>query len=209
MRVLVACERSGVVRRAFRSLGHDAWSCDLEPADDKSPFHIKGDALKAIANCGPWNLLIAHPPCTHLALSGARYWKQKQEAGLQQPAIDFVLKISAAPVNRICIENPVGILGKVWRSADQIIQPFYFGDEAQKTTCLWLKNLPPLMYVREDDMFARKTVVGRGEFYQKKNGGRLAKWSHITSGRSKDRAVIASKTFSGIANAMAEQWGSL
>jgi len=143
--------------------------------------------------------MIAHPPCTHLAVGGARYWKQKQADGRQQAAHDFFMDIANADIPLIAIENPVGFMSKAWRKPDQIIQPWQFGHEANKPTCLWLKGLPKLQPTK---------VVGRGEFYVKASGRRLAKWSHITSGTKSDRARIASRTFTGIAQAMADQWGT-
>jgi hypothetical protein len=147
MRVLVACERSGAVRRAFRELGHDAWSCDIVPADDGDPHHLIGDAIEA-AYCrwavGEWDMMIAHPPCEHLAASGAQYWPAKRLDGRQFAATSFFLKLYDAPIARVAIENPVGFIGTVFRKADQIIQPWQFGDPFNKKTCLWLRGLPQL-----------------------------------------------------------------
>jgi hypothetical protein len=197
MRVLVACEFSGRVRQAFRQRGHDAWSCDLEPAEDDSPHHIRGDALNVLRD--GWDLMVAHPPCTHLAVGGARYWAAKRADGRQQAGIDFFLAMAHADIPQIAIENPAGVMSSVWREPDQVIQPWQFGHEANKPTCLWLKGLP---------LLRPTNVVGRGEFYVKASGARLAKWSHKTSGTSADRARIASRTFDGIAQAMASQWSN-
>lgn len=207
MRVLVACEYSGRVREAFRRLGHDAWSCDLLPAEDGSPFHIQGDALKAVEDGGqsvetlwftesgrpvrtaltkPWDLMIAHPPCTHLAVSGARHFAAKQEDGRQQEAVDFFLALARAPIPRIAIENPVCIMSSVWREPDQTIQPWQFGHGEVKATCLWLKGLPPLIPTR--------IVSGR---YPR---------VHLMP-PSPDRWKDRSRTYEGIAEAMAQQWG--
>lgn len=196
MRVLVACEFSGAVRRAFRAKGHDAWSCDLEAAEDGGE-HIRADALNVLRE--GWALMVAHPPCTHLAVGGARYWAAKRADGRQQAAADFFLAMARADIPQIAIENPAGLMSSIWRKPDQVIQPWQFGHEANKPTCLWLKGLPPLHPTK---------VVGRGEFYVKASGARLAKWSHKTSGTRDDRARIASRTFEGIALAMADQWGA-
>lgn len=204
MRVLVACEFSGVVRRAFNERGHQAWSCDLLPADDGSPFHYQGDAiLNALGD--EYDLLIAHPPCTHLSVSGARHFEKKRGDGRQQRAIEFFMEIARLPIPRIAIENPVGIMSTIWRKPDQIIQPFYFGDEFQKTTCLWLKNLPPLVHVTSDDLIDKQTHVGRGEFVTFASGKRMSKWFAESAGDGHTR----SRTFPGIAAAMADQWGCL
>jgi site-specific DNA-cytosine methylase len=141
MKVLVACEFSGVVAGAFRKRGHYALSCDLLPAEDNQDYHYHGD-VRDIINWD-WDLMIAHPPCTRLATSGNRWRKGKEKE--EQEAIDFVQMLMDAPISKIAIENPVGILSTRIRKPDQIVQPWWFGDEATKTTCLWLKNLPPLV----------------------------------------------------------------
>src|SRR3972149_9141643 len=133
MRVLIACEFSGIVREAFRRRGHDAWSCDLVPTEIPGA-HYQGDVLKIL--CGNWDLMIAHPPCTHLCVSGARWWKEKSADGRQAKDIEFFLALAKAPILRIAIENPPGIMTRLWRRPDQYIQPFWFGDEAQKKTGL-------------------------------------------------------------------------
>lgn len=147
MRVLIACEYSGRVRQAFRALGHDAWSCDLLPAEDGSEFHMQEDALVSMFY-GHWDLLIGHPPCTHLSVSGARHFEEKRADGRQQEAIDFFMALAvtrSAHIPRVAIENPVCIMSSVWREPDQIIQPWQFGHGETKATCLWLKGLPPLV----------------------------------------------------------------
>lgn len=184
MRVLVACEYSGRVREAFRALGHDAWSCDLLEAEDSSPFHIQGDCLEAIKR--GWDLMVAHPPCTHLAVSGARHFEEKRKDGRQQEGIDFFMALSRAPVPRIAIENPVCIMSGLWREPDQTIQPWMFGHGETKATCLWLKGLPPLI--------PTKIVSGREPRVHKMPPG---------PNRWKER----SRTYEGIASAMAAQWG--
>lgn len=201
MRVLVACEFSGVVRRAFRERGHDAWSCDLLPAEDGEWRHHCQCDVRDILGMD-WDLMVAHPPCTYLASMGV-WWNRKRPDRwpLTYAAREFVACLWDAPIARIAIENPIGYLNKNWRRPNQIIHPWQFGHEASKPTCLWLKNLPVLLPTQ---------IVGKGEFYTKANGARMAKWSHVTSGtRKAERARIASRTFEGIAAAMAEQWGCL
>lgn len=198
MRVLVACEYSGRVREAFRALGHDAWSCDLLPAEDESRYHLQGDVIEWIAlGCTPdghrnqywiepWDLMIAHPPCTHLAVSGARHFDAKRADGRQQEAIEFFMALANAPVPRIAIENPVCIMSSVWREPDQIIQPWMFGHGETKATCLWLKGLQPL--------WPTNFVTGRHPRV------------HLMP-PSPDRWKERSRTYEGIAAAMAKQWG--
>ena len=192
MRVLVACEYSGIVRDAFRARGHDAWSCDLLPTDteDKN-FHVQGDVLNILGD--GWDLMVAHPPCTHLASSGARWFKNKQAE--QEAAIKFVADLMYAPIPRIAIENPVGVISRFIRKPDQIIQPWQFGHEATKTTCLWLRNLPKLKPTM---------IVGKGLRHVTKSGRSLPAWYNLPP--SLDRWKIRSTTFQGIADAMAAQW---
>lgn len=197
MRVLVACESSGVVREAFRAKGHDAWSCDLLPAEDGSPHHIERDALVA-AYEGDWDLMVAHPPCTYLCSSGL-HWNKRIEGRevLTEGALGFVRMLMGAPIPRIAIENPVGRIGTAIRPADQYIQPYDFGEDASKRTGLWLKGLPKLVPTQR--------VAGRMV------GGK-ERWSNQTDsgqnrlGPSEDRWQQRSKTYAGIARAMAEQW---
>jgi site-specific DNA-cytosine methylase len=185
MRVLVACEFSGVVRRAFRARGHDAWSCDLLPAEDGSEFHFQGGAIMK-AYYAKWDLMIAHPPCTHLAVSGARHFKNKVRE--QAEALDFVRELLDAPIPRIALENPISIISSRIRKPDQIIQPWQFGHGETKATCLWLKNLPKLV--------PTNIVEGREARVHRMPPG---------PNRWKER----SRTFEGIAAAMAAQWGDL
>jgi len=186
MRVLVACEYSGRIRQAFRERGHDAWSCDLyQPAEDGSPWHRAGDAVR-IAYEGGWDLMIAHPPCTHLSVSGARWWKEKREDGRQVQAADFFMALSDAPIEKIALENPVCIMSSLYRKPDQIIQPWQFGHGETKATCLWLKNLPKLKPTNIVD-------------------GREARVHRMSPGP--DRWKERSRTYQGIADAMADQWG--
>ena len=191
MRVLVACECSGVVRDAFNARGHFAMSCDLLPSDAPG-MHYQGDVRDVLD--GGWDLMIAHPPCTHLASSGAKWFKNKQVE--QAEALDFVRLLLNAPIPRIALENPVGVISTQIRKPDQIVQPYEHGHEATKTTCLWLKNLPPL---RPTD------IVGKGNRHVTKSGRSLPEWYNLPP--SADRWKIRSATFPGIAAAMADQWG--
>jgi hypothetical protein len=190
MRVLVGCEFSGTVRRAFRRLGHDAWSCDLLPADDGGP-HIAGDVLSVLAE--GWDLAIFHPPCTHLAVSGARHFHRKQRE--QAEALEFVGRLLDAPIPRIALENPVSVISSRIRKPDQIIQPWQFGHAESKKTCLWLKGLSPL---RPTEVLQNR---GRWENQTPSGQNKL--------GPSPDRWKIRSKTYPGIAHAMADQWGGV
>jgi hypothetical protein len=183
MRILVACEYSGKVRAAFRKMGHDAWSCDLLPADDNSIFHVQGDVLNILYD--GWDMMIAHPPYTHLAVSGARWFKDKIDE--QAEALKFVRTLLNAPIEQIALENPVSIISSKIRKPDQIIQPWMFGHGETKATCLWLKNLPKL--IPTDIVDGRRGKVWRMP-------------------PSKDRWKLRSETYQGIADAMAEQWGT-
>lgn len=193
MRVLVACEYSGVVRDAFRARGHDAVSCDLLPSDRPGP-HVIGDVRAILAD--GWDLMIAFPPCTHLANSGAKWFAQKRADGRQQEGIDLFLAVANAPIPRVAVENPVGIMSRVFRRPDQIIQPWQFGHEATKTTCLWLRGLPPLVPT---------CIVGKGERHVTKSGRSLPAWYNLPP--SEDRWKVRSATWLGVAEAMADQWG--
>lgn len=193
MRVLVACEHSGRVRDAFRAKGHDAYSCDIKPDSSGDPrYHICCDVLTVISD-GGWDLMVAHPPCTHLCCSGARWFSGKREE--QQKAIGFFIALFSAPIEKICMENPVGVISTQVQRPTQIIQPWMFGDSYQKTTCLWLKNLPKL---------EPTNIVDKGEMQVLRSGKRIPKWYSNCGG---DRATARSITFPGIAKAMAEQWG--
>jgi site-specific DNA-cytosine methylase len=192
MRVLIACEYSGTVRDAFLARGHDAMSCDLLPTDAPGP-HWCGD-VRDVLGMG-WDLMIAHPPCTHLAVSGARWFDKKREE--QAAALDFVRLLMDAPIERIAIENPVSIISSRIRKPDQIIQPYEHGHEATKTTCLWLKGLPHLN---------PSNIVGKGARHVTKSGRSLPEWYNLPP--SADRWKIRSATFPGIAAAMADQWGA-
>ncbi len=162
MRVLVACEFSGVVRRAFRERGHDAWSCDLLPAEDGSWHHLQTDVRNVISRVTwAWDMMIAHPPCTHLAVSGARWFKDKRKE--QAEALEFVHELLAAPIPMIALENPVSVISSRIRKPDQIIQPWQFGHGETKATCLWLKGLPKLCstHTENPDLFAATAPAER------------------------------------------------
>lgn len=197
MRVLVACEYSGRVREAFRRRGHNAWSCDLLPAEDESFHHIERDVLEIVN--GGWDLIIAHPPCTDLAVSGARHFPAKIADGRQQRALDFVQALMDAPCDRIAIENPISVISSKIRKPDQIIQPWMFGHPETKATCLWLKGLPKL--VPHDDAEHVRTHMLSLPANQRN------RVHHMPPGP--DRWKERSRTYVGVAEAMAEQWGAL
>ena len=181
--MLVACEFSGRVRDAFLKKGHDAWSCDLLESESSPERHIQGDVLSLIGD--GWDLMIAHPPCTHLAVSGARWFEKKKEE--QKRALEFVRDLLNAPIPKIALENPVSVISSRIRKPDQIIQPWQFGHGETKTTCLWLKGLPKLIPTH--------IVEGREQKI----------WRMPPS---KDRAKLRSVTYQGIADAMSDQWGA-
>lgn len=185
MRVLVACEFTGTVRDAFIARGHDALSCDLLESETPGP-HYRGDVRDLLDY--PWDLMIAHPPCTHLAVSGARHFSEKKRVGFQHMGVSFFMSLAKADIPRIAIENPVSVISTLWRRPDQVLQPWMFGHGETKATCLWLKNLPAL---------AATEVVG----------GREARVHRMPP--SPDRWKKRSATFAGIAQAMASQWGAL
>lgn len=219
MRILVACEESQNVTNELRKLGHEAYSCDIQMhSGSHDEWHICQDVLPLLNGfCkfktvdgnyheinSKWDMIIAFPPCTDLCVSGARHFAKKQADGTQQRSIDFFMKFVNADCDRIAIENPIGIMSTKYRKPDQIIQPWQFGDKYSKSTCLWLKNLPLLVPTK---------IVEKGEFIEwiDKNGKkkRQAKWFYEALKNSKnaeERAKIRSKTFPGIANAMATQW---
>ncbi len=232
MNVLIACECSGIVRDAFRAKGHIAWSCDLFPSYNQTYYHYQGDVTEILkefylCKCGnifpetfgkygccsgaakllTWDMLIAFPPCTHLSVSGAKHFKKKIVR--QKKAIDFFMQMVTAPIEKICIENPVGIMSTIYRKPDQIIQPYMFGDQFQKTTCLWLKGLPKLFHADKPDLFnSNITHVDKGPVRVWKSGKRMASWFNQTKHTDKaTTSKLRSITFPGIANAMAEQWG--
>lgn len=224
MRVLVACEESQTVCLAFRERGHEAYSCDIqEPSGGHPEWHILGDALKAVEggqvttmdghthNVGQWDLLIAHPPCTYLTNAGTRHYSlrvntpEKVIARMQkrEEAIVFFMQCALAPVDKICVENPLGRMSAIYRKHDQVVHPYYFSSDEddtenyeKKRTCLWLKNLPLLKY--------NAPPPPKPKIYTA--SGRPLNFEETCTG--KERAKMRSKTFPGIARAMAEQWGS-
>lgn len=234
LNVLVACEESQRVCSEFRRLGHNAYSCDLLKCSGGHPeWHFHQDVLEVIKNRGgkletgdelyidgEWDIMIAHPPCTFLAVSGAKWYYHPEDKDLplnqrrphprfpnraqdRQEAIEFFLKLAHADIKHIAIENPVGIMNSKFRKPDQIVQPYHFGDSASKKTCLWLKNLPPLEYT---------DVVDPGEFIEFESGRRLAKWYSDGLTKTKtaeERRTWRSKTFPGFAKAIAEQWSEV
>jgi hypothetical protein len=231
LNVLVACEESQALTREFRLLGHNAFSCDLLPCSGGHPeWHFNNDVFEIIKNQGgvlqngetvninaDWDMMIAHPPCTYLAVSGAQWYyhpedkdlpvesrrphpKHPDRAADREKAIEFFIRIANAPIDKIAIENPVGVISSAYRKPDQIVQPFMFGDEARKTTCLWLKNLPKL---------EPTDIVSEGERVYFKSGKSHPKWyadALSNAKSSEERRTMRSKTFIGMAKAMANQW---
>ena len=212
MKILIACEESQAVTKEFRALGHEAYSCDILPSSGGHPkWHLQGDVFKYI-NQG-WDLMIAHPPCTYLSVSGAKHLYNKDKTPNieryknQAEALDFVKKLMDAEIEKIAIENPISVISSHIRKPDQIIQPYMFGDSASKSTCLWLKNLPKLQPTN---------IVSKGEFFEfkdRKTGKikRQAMWYYQALQQAKtpqERRTLRSKTFKGIAEAMANQWSN-
>ncbi len=206
MKILVACECSGRVKTAFRNRGHDAWSCDLKPSeipDDK--FHIQDDVLKHFND--DWDMMIAHPPCTYLSWAGTRHWNNDGRFINRIHAINFFMEFVFSSIEKVCIENPLGIMSQVFRPPDQTLHPYYFGDSDMKRTCLWLKNLPPLEYQLTDNLFGYRTAADKPEPISIDATPKHQK-RYFTDSKIRD-VDLRSKTFTSIANAMAEQWGSL
>ncbi len=216
MKILIACEESQATTKAFRNLGYEAFSCDLLPCSGGHPeWHHQGDVFEII-NEG-WDLMIAHPPCTYLTGSAVQWLSHPEDVHLpfeeRRPnpkypnrrqdmldSIEFVKALYNAPIKHVAIENPVGLLSTRWRKPDQIVQPYHFGDEATKTTCLWLKNLP---------LLTPTNIVGKGERIQFDSGKSHPKWYAEALSKAKtkaERQTLRSKTFPGMANAFAEQW---
>ena len=208
--ILIACEESQAITKAFRKLGYNAYSCDLLPASGGHPeWHIQGDAI-AEAYSGKYDLMIAHPPCTYLAVSGARWLynkdgsKNEERYKNQAEALDFVEQLMNAPIEHIAIENPISVISSHIRKPDQIVHPYMFGDKASKSTCFWLKNLPKL---------EPTDIVEKGEFVEfiSKKGvkKRQAKWYYDALSKAKsteERRTLRSKTFDGMAEAISKQW---
>jgi hypothetical protein len=230
MKVLIACEESQAVTIEFRKLGFEAFSCDiLEQSGGHPEWHFKGNILDILngmfkCKCGylfeygcgkygccstakliEWDCMVAFPPCTDLAMSGAKHFEQKRNDGRQQKSIEFFMQLVNSPIPFIAIENPIGVMSSFYRKPDQIINPFDFGDPAKKPTCLWLKNLPKLKSTNFGDAPLFGETLDKGEFHTTKGGKTLPKWYNLPP--SENRAKIRSKTFPGIAKAMANQWG--
>lgn len=204
MKILVACEESQAVTIELRKLGYEAFSCDLLPCSGGHPeWHFQQDVFKVIDK--GWDMMIAFPPCTDLAVSGAAHFERKRADGSQQKSIKFFMDLVNAPIEKIVIENPIGIMSGIYREPDQIIQPWQFGDKAQKSTCLWIKNVNPLTSTK---------IVEKGEFFEwvdKKSGKKKKQplWYYqalLNSKTPEQRRTLRSKTFPGIAKAMAEQF---
>jgi len=194
-KALIACEESQAVTKEMRALGIEAYSCDIKPCSGGHPeWHIQGDVIPLLEE--EWDLIIAFPPCTHLAASGAKWFEQKRKDGRQQQGIDFFMRFANAKCERVAIENPVGIMSSVWRKPDQIIQPWMFGHPESKATCLWLKNLPKL-----------QPTNNVKELFDSLPKNKQQRLHYLPP--SKERATLRSKTFLGVAKAMASQWGIL
>jgi hypothetical protein len=207
MNILVACEESQAVCIEFRKFGHNAFSNDIKECSGGHPeWHLQMDCFEAIS-LREWNMMIAFPPCTDLAVSGARCFERKKKEGIQQKSIEFFFKLVNANIPRIAIENPIGIMSTIFRKPDQIVQPYFFGDPYKKSTCLWLKNLPKLYHVSEDNLFDFMTVV-EPEFLiynsskTKSGTSKYSKFGKLGKGKGAER----SKTPIGLAKAMASQW---
>lgn len=206
MRILAACEESQAVTKEFRALGHEAYSCDIMECSGGHPeWHILGDVIPVLQQ--EWDMVLAFPPCTHLAVSGAAHFEAKRKDGRQQQGIDFFMQFTNLNhVSKVCIENPIGIMSGLWRKPDQIIQPYDFGEDVSKKTCLWLKGLPLL----------QPTCRIPGRMVTTPSGKVVERWSnqcsnygHDNTPPSADRGKLRSKTYLGIAKAMASQWGSI
>jgi site-specific DNA-cytosine methylase len=207
-RILLACEESQAVTKAFRKLGFEAFSCDLLPCSGGHPeWHFQEDMFEVIKREPKFDLMVAFPPCTDLAVSGARHFERKISDGSQQKSIEFFMTVINADVERIAVENPIGIMSGRYRKPDQIIQPWMFGDKAQKSTCLWLKNLP---------LLEPTNIVEKGEFFEftskKGENKRMPMWYYKALQDAKtpaERRTLRSKFFQGMADAMAEQWSKV
>lgn len=207
MKILIACEESQAVTIEFRKLGHEAYSCDILPCSGGHPeWHLQQDVTELLRQ--EWGMIIAFPPCTDLCVSGAKHFAKKRADGRQQRSIEFFMMFAFNKCPKIAIENPVGIMSSEFRKPNQIIQPWQFGDKAQKTTCLWLKGLPELKYTN---------IVDKGDFYITPGGKKMPSWMSDPIGdngkklgyNTSEIKKLRSKTFSGIAKAMAQQWGAL
>ena len=199
MNVLVACEESQEVCKAFRAKGHLAYSCDIEECSGGHPeWHLQEDVLEVLHD-PMWDLIIAFPPCTHLAMSGSRWFKEKRKDGRQLEGYNFFMEFPNCNCPKLAIENPIGIMSTLYRKPDQIVQPWMFGDSFSKSTCLWLRGLPTLKPTN---------IVDKGEQVLTNGGKSMPEWYNIPPS-DPDRAKIRSKTFPGLALAMADQWGGV
>lgn len=204
MKILVACEESQIVTNEFRALGHEAYSCDvLECSGSHPEWHILGDVTPVLKN--NWDMVLAFPPCTHLAVSGAAHFEAKRKDGRQKEGIDFFMIFANLDhVPKVSIENPIGIMSKLWRKPDQIIQPYEFGEDASKRTCLWLKGLPLL---KSTSRVAGRMVTTPSGKVVERWANQCSNYGHDRTSPSPERGRIRSKTYLGIAKAMAAQWG--
>jgi hypothetical protein len=206
VKILIACEFSGIVRDCFIAKGHEAISCDLLPSESNGGGHIQGDVLDILYDT--WDMIIAFPPCTDLAVSGAAHFEKKKANGSQQKSIDFFMKFTDVPCGKVCIENPIGIMSSIYRKPDQIIHPYYFGDSIPKKTCLWLKGLPKLQYALQDTLFYKNTAA-EPEYLEynsaktKSGKSRYSVFGKLGKGCGHERSVF----HKGISLAMAYQWG--
>ena len=206
MKILVACEESQVVTKEFRSLGHEAWSCDILSCSGGHPeWHIQGDVVPILKD--NWDMVVAFPPCTHLAVSGAAHFAKKRADGRQQEGIDFFMQFTKLDhVPKVAIENPIGIMSKIYRKPDQIIQPYQFGEDASKRTCLWLKGLPIL--IETCRIVGRMVTTPSGKVVERW-ANQCSNYGHDKTSPSPERSRIRSKTYMGIAKAIANQWHTL
>jgi hypothetical protein len=204
MKILLACEESQALTIKFREKGHEAYSCDLQPTSGWHPeWHLQTDVIPMLKH--DWDMVIAFPPCTHLAVSGAAWFKKKQEDGRQQQGIDFFMEFTKLDhVPKVAIENPVGIMSRHYRKPDQIIQPYDFGDDASKKTCLWLKGLPNLI---PTEYFPPRIVETKEGKMVKRWGNQCTNYGHDKTAPSPTRGKHRSKTYEGIAKAIVNQWG--
>ena len=207
MRVLVACEFSQVVTKAFRERGHEAYSCDLLPTEGNPDWHIQDDVLKHLD--GGWDLMIAHPPCTYISYAGTGAWNDNGRVWKRLGALHFFAQLWTAPIDKICVENPMGCASPTIAKYTQVIQPYYFGDTESKRTCLWLKNLPKLEWKPEAPLFGDSTEVKPKIYGYYKRGKKkgMPIYGNDYLKFSEDRGQIRSIFHKGIAKAMAEQWG--
>jgi len=207
LKILIACEFSGIVRDAFSKKGHDVISCDLLPTE-KPGNHYQGDVMDIIGN--GFDMMIAHPPCTYLSYAANRVWNNPGRIEKRDKAVEFFMALYNADIEKICIENPTGYINTIFRKPDQIIHPYFFGERQMKRTCLWLKNLPLLDHHSEDNLFSKKTHTDKPRpiyiSQGKKTKGKKEYFTTASNFKGKNRAIERSRTFQSIAEAMATQW---